>query len=115
MDLNAIFDMLSGEYGVIAILLFALLAILNGKVVPKIYYDQEHEKMRELMKAIEAQTVALDNLSKTTEKSLETSKTTLKFVQDLRETFTITYSPPRDLRDDTRPYSPPRQDGDSDV
>ena len=84
MEWSAFLDALTGETGVIALLLFSILLLLNGKILPKDYVNDLKQTNKELSDLNKEQGKSLEILSKTSQESLELSRTILKIVQDAR-------------------------------
>lgn len=84
MEWSAFLDALTGETGVIALLLFSILMFLNGKILPKDYVNDLKQTNKELSDLNKEQGKSLEILSKTSQESLELSRTILKIVQDAR-------------------------------
>ena len=78
------FEALTGEAGVIAILLFSVLLFLSGKILPKDYVNDLKETNKELTNLTQDQAKALTTLSESSKESLENTKTILKIIKDTR-------------------------------
>ena len=84
MEWATFFEALTGETGVIAILLFSVLLFLGGKILPKDYVNDLKETNRELTNLTRDQAKALTTLSESSKESLENTKTILKIINDTR-------------------------------
>lgn len=84
MSLDAIIDVVSGEAGALAILVILVFLLINGKIVSKDYVDDLKETNAVLIKTLQEQSESLDIISNTAVESLENSKTTLKILNEAR-------------------------------
>ena len=84
MEWATFFEALTGEAGVIAVLLFSVLLLLSGKILPKDYVNDLKETNRELTNLTRDQVKALTTLSESSKESLENTKTILKIIKDTR-------------------------------
>ena len=84
VEWTTFFEALTGETGVIAILLFSVLLFLGGKILPKDYVNDLKETNKELTNLTRDQAKALTTLSESSKESLENTKTILKIIKDTR-------------------------------
>lgn len=85
MSLEGIVDMISGEAGVIAILVLIVLYLVNGKVFPKSYVEDLKSTNETLIKSLSEQAESLDIISATSVESLENSRVTLRILNEARK------------------------------
>ena len=85
MSLDAIVDLISGETGVIALLILIVLYLVNGKVFPKSYVEDLKTTNDTLIKSLSEQAESLDIISATSVESLENSRVTLRILNEVRK------------------------------
>ena len=86
MSLDAIVDLISGETGVIALLILIVLYLVNGKVFPKSYVEDLKSTNDTLIKSLSEQAESLDIISATSVESLENSRVTIRILNEARKT-----------------------------
>lgn len=86
MSLDSLIDIISGETGVIALLVIALLYLVNGKVYPKMYVEDLKSTNDTLIKSIKELTESQGIIAATSVESLENSRTTLRILEEARKT-----------------------------
>lgn len=84
MTFENIIDLVAGETGAIAILLFILFLLLNGKIVSKDYVDDLKSTNKLLIQSLQEQSDSIETLTETAVESLENSKTTLRILTEAR-------------------------------
>lgn len=84
MDFNLIFEALSGQAGVIALLILLGLAFMKGNIVPRMYYDLEVDRNKELTDSLENIDKSMATLIESSKEAKEDSETTLKLIEELR-------------------------------
>jgi hypothetical protein len=84
MSLDALIDVISGETGVIALLVFALLYLVNGKVYPKMYVEDLKQTNKTLVDSIKELTESQEIIAATSVEALENSRTTLRILEEAR-------------------------------
>ena len=85
MSLDSIVDLISGETGVIALLVIVVLYLVNGKVFPKSYVEDLKTTNDTLIKSLSEQAESLDIISATSVESLENSRVTLRILNEARK------------------------------
>ena len=85
MSLDAIVDLISGETGVIALLILVVLYLVNGKVFPKSYVEDLKTTNETLIKSLSEQAESLNIISATSVESLENSRVTLRILNEARK------------------------------
>lgn len=85
MELSQLIESISGEGGVIALLAMFVVFLINGKVLPKSYVDDLKETNKTLIETTSEQAKSLDILARTTEESLENSRTALRILSEARK------------------------------
>ena len=85
MTFESIFTFITSEFGVVAVLLLIIFALLQGKVVTKQQADELKAANKTLLDNHTKISDSLEVISKTTEDSLEESRTILKLITSARE------------------------------
>lgn len=85
MSLDSIVGLISGEAGVIVLLILIVLYLVNGKVFPKSYVEDLKTTNDTLIKSLSEQAESLDIISATSVESLENSRVTLRILNEARK------------------------------
>lgn len=85
MDIQAIIDIITGEGGALGLLAIALYFMYSGRLVPKDTLKDLKEENTFLRQTVTQLTDSVNSMEKSSEESLENSRTTLKILSAARE------------------------------